>query len=297
MAKKVAAKETKPVTKDVAVVTDQKQDLLPGTLSSSSLAQFADYDVALFKDVKLDVAENRELFSNDILIPKVWLTQAMSDHRKQHDIKEGTFVDSQTLEVLTGVGEVLRFVVLKTFKRWHTFELVKKGSDVKKEFVSSEIMVWGKNHDLKYQDTVDGKDVVRRQVISAYVLLEKDAKLGVNKPYIIDFASSSKGAGRIMVSDVATLNNRGLPSFVGFFEMTAEEENFEENTAWVKKMKFGGYCPKEAMPFLIECYKSLGEIENQIVIDDNDLIKGEGETGSKAEKNVTGKADVANAKI
>lgn len=294
MAKKAAVKEVVK-SKELAPVEGA---MVAGNLSSSSLAQFANYDKDLFKDVKLDIAENRELFSNDIIIPKVWLTQAMSDHRKTHEIKEGTFVDSQTLEVITDVGGVLKLVVLKTFKRWHTFELVvdPKTKIPKKEFKSSEIMVWGKNHDLKYQETVDGKDIVRRQVISAYVLLEKDAVKGVNKPYIIDFASSSKGAGRMMVSDVATLNNANYPSFVGFFEMSAEEEQFDENSAWVKKMKFGGYCPKEAMPFLIGCYKSLGEIENQIVIDDADLIKNPNE-GAEVEKNVSKKASVASSKI
>jgi hypothetical protein len=265
-------------------------------LTSAAMAQFAKFDLTQFADVGLDVAENKELFSNDLLIPKVWLIQSMSELRKQEKAKEGQFVDSQNNEILVDRGGTLRFVVLKTFKRWHTFKLVKTKGDVKKEFLSSEIMVLGKNHDLKYEDTLDGQEIVRRQVISAYVLLEKDAINGVNKPYIIDFASTSKHAGRVMVSDISTLNNNKLPSFAGFFEMTAEEESFTGGDAYVKKIKFGGYLPEKAMPFLISCYKGLITIQDQIEIDDRDVMRGQDDS-AQVEKDVSKKADVANSKI
>lgn len=300
MAKKTTAstdkKETTKAAATKEVATVPALAVQPAQLTSSAMAQFANYDMALFQDVGLDVSDNKELFSNDLLIPKVWLIQSMSEMRKQKKAEEGQFVDSQTEEVLADIGGMLRFVVLKTFKRWHTFELKKVGKEIEKEFVSSEIMVFGKNHDLKYEETVDGKDLVRRQVISAYVLLEKDAVAGVNKPYIIDFASTSKHGGRVMVSDIATLNNRKLPAFAGFFEMTAIEESFTKGSAFVKKVKFGGFLPKEAMPFLVECYKGLVAIENQIEFDDRDVIKGDAE-GVQAETNVGKKADVASAKI
>ncbi len=288
MAKKAAVVETKTAKKE------ESKDLVVSNLSSSSLAQFAQYDLGQFEGVKLDVAENKELFNNDILVPKVWLTQTMSDHRKEHNIKEGTFVDSQSMDILADVGGTLRFIVLKTFKRWHTFELV--GAKKDKEFVSSEIMVFGKNDNLPYEEISEGKELVRRQVISAYVLLENEATKGINKPYIIDFASTSKGAGRIMISDIATLNANKLPSFVGFFELSAVEEKFEKGEAFVKKVKFGGYLGKEIIPFLVTCYKSLADIENQIVIDDSDIIKGAGET-VEAEAKVVGKNKLASSKI
>lgn len=286
-----AATKTKEVSKELAVAT-----VNPGQLTSASMAQFANYDMTAFNEVGLDINDNKELFSNDLLIPKVWLIQSMSDLRKEDKAKEGQFVDSQTGEILADVGGMIRLIVIKTFKRWHTFELTRKGNDVKKEFLSSEIMVFGKNHDLKYEDTLDGKEIIRRQVISAYVLLEKDVAQGVNKPYIIDFASTSKHGGRVMVSDIATMNNRKLPSFAGFFEMTATEESFEKGEAYVKKMKFGGFVAEKAIPFLVECYKGLALVQDQIEIDDRDVIKGQDES-AKAETKVGGKANVASAKI
>lgn len=266
-------------------------------LTGASLAQYANYDLTQFKDVALDMVEQSGVFKNDILIPKVWLIQEMSELRKEGKAKAGEFVDSQSEEVLPLINGKLRFVVLKMFKRWHTFEIKTEKGKVKKEFISSEIMVFGKNHDLKYKETIEGKEIVRRQVISAYVLLERDFAAGINKPYVIDFASSSKHGGRILASDINTLNGANLPSFVAFFEMESKEESFDENTAFVKSIKFGGYLSKDKMPFLLDCHKSIISIEDQIELDDRDVIKGEGEASDTPETNVNKKAGVANAKI
>ena len=280
MAKKI---ETK---KEVVAVSEA---LVPAAKTSAAMAVHANFDMSMFEGVKLDIAENKELFKNDFLIPKIWLVQAMSDFRKEKKADEGEYVDSQSAEVLAPVGGVLRIVVLKTFKRWQTFE--KQGD--KREFVSSEIMVFGKNHNLPYEETVDGKDLIRKQVISAYVLIERDVRAGLNKPYIIDFASTSKYGGRVLVSDIATLNANKLPAFTAFFELSAEEESFEKGDAFVKKVKFGGYMSKETMPFLIDCYKHIETIENQIVIDDNDLIKNADVEGEVINQDTTVKAAAA----
>lgn len=284
-----------PTQKEEVTTAVVKNDFVPATTSSASMATHAQFDKTLFAGIKLDIVENAEIFSNDVLIPKVWLTQAMSDHRKEKGIEEGTFVDSQNFDILAVVGGVLRFIVLRTFKRWHTFEIVTEKGKTKKEFISSEIMKFGVNENLPYEETIDGKNIVRRQVISAYILLERDVKAGINKPYIIDFASSSKGGGRLMVTECATLQKQGLPSFVGFFEMTAKEEQFEENSAWVKTPKFGGYLAQDVIPFLVSAYKSLGEIEDRIVIDDSDIIKDNG--AQTVDAKVVASASVANAKI
>lgn len=263
MAKKIEKTEN-------ALVTTTGSEIVEASLTSASLAEFAKFDADTFKDIALDITDNKELFSNDFLIPKIWLVQTMSDLRKEKKADEGDFVDSQTAEILAPAGTPLRFIVLKTFKRWHTFEVNAKGE---KEFLSSEIMVFGKNENLKYEDVLDGKNIVRRQVISAYVLIERDAVNGVNKPYIIDFAATSKYAGRVLVSDIATLNRAKLPSFTGIFEMTAKEESFEKGEAFVKAVKFFGYVPKTAINYLVECYKGLEAIQDQIIMDDSDLIK------------------------
>lgn len=279
--------------------TKKEENNLPALteagLTSSALATHANYDLTQFEGVGLDISDNKEIFKNDILIPKIWLIQAMSELRKQKKADEGDFVDSQTGEILAGEGETLNFVVLKTFKRWQTFKLVKEGNKTKKEFVSSELIILGKNENLPYEDVIDGEDVTRRQVLSAYVLIERDAVMGLNKPYIIDFASSSKHAGRKMVSDITTLNNNKLPSFVAYFKMTSKEQNFDDGSAFVKDVNFGGYLPKTSIPFLVSCYKGIDLEDNTVEIDDRDIV--ETNTTPKKETNVTKKVQNTEARL
>jgi hypothetical protein len=287
--KKTSKKTTKKVTKKVDI-EENLPALQEAGLNSASLAEFANYDLAEFADINLDVVDNKELFKNDFLIPKIWLIQSMSELRKEKKADEGQFVDSQTGEILADLDETLKFVVIKTFKRWHTFKMVGD----KKEFVSSEIMTL-ENANLAYQETIEGVDYTRRQVISAYVLIERDAIRGINKPYIIDFASTSKYAGRKMISDIKTLNDRGYPAFVGFFNMTSHEESFERGDAFVKDIQFGGFLPKTAMPFLVDCWHHLESIQDQIEIDDRDVINSE--ATNKADTNVNEKASKTSAGI
>lgn len=253
-------------------MTDDKAlTLTESSLSNLNGENLPDYGDAL-KGLELDVADNKELFSNDILIPKIHLIQTMSELSKSREKMDGDYVDSRTAETLLpvdGPAEYLPLIVLKTFKRWHTFELVGD----KKKFLSSEVMVLGKNENLKYEETVEGKDLRRRQVISAYVLLGEDAKKGINKPYIIDFAATSKGAGRDMVSDINVLNTDGIPSWLAWFKLSKFEETSEQGDYFVKKMAFGGYLPKEMMDFLKSAYDDIKlKIESGMVeIDDRDL--------------------------
>lgn len=262
MAKKVT-------TKEVAVAKNESTGLIESTNSMSAMATHLKMDKALFGGYEASV--DAELFSNDIIIPKIWLTQQMSETFKNGVAKLGEYVSSATNEVLGDGKEPLRLVVLKVFKRWHTFSLDAKGN---KEFLSSELYTT-KNANLPYEDVIDGKDVVRRQVISAYVLRTDDIMKGLNVPYIIDFASTSKGAGRQLVSDVATIERAGYPAFVGYFNLTSKEETKDKNDFYVKVINFAGYLDVQndkLMSHLMDCYNHIKLSADALKPDDSDLI-------------------------
>lgn len=296
MAKK---KTTKKVASKAVAVKDE--GLVESNLNAATLSKMANYDMTSLEGIELDVTDNKDLFKNDILIPKIWLIQSMSQLRKDKVNDEGDYVDSRSEETLLEVDsdeEFIPVICLKTFKRWQTFKLVKEGTKVKKEFISSEMMVLGKNEDLPYQETVEGEDIVRRQVISCYVLLGKEAQKGVSKPYIIDFASTSKGAGRDLVSDIKSLNAKKLPSFVGWFKLGKKEESKDDNDFFVKTIKFGGLLPNEMMGFLRESYDDVCSMldSNTIEIDDRDLHESV-KDASPDTSNVSKKASKAGARI
>lgn len=304
MSKKVVKKKTTKATK--TVVPAATSMLVEGGLSSS-LAAMGEVDTSMLGNVELDVADDIDLFKNDIVIPKIHLIQSMSELRKQKKANEGDYVDSRSEQILLAEDseqEFLPIIVMKTFKRWQTFEIIKEGNDVKKEFVSSEIMT-SENAELEYQETVEGKDLTRRQVISCYVLLGDDAQKGIIKPYIVDFAGGAgKGAGRALVSDIKVLNTdkkdpvtgklvrKGMPSWVSWFKLGQYETTMNNNDFNAKSIAFGGMLPQEMWGFLKDANDEVKALmqNDAVEIDDRDL-----HDAAKAASSETGKVsqDVA----
>jgi len=299
MAKKVDTPKAN-TKENLPAVQGAGTELIASKNSRTEMARFMDASNPLFAGVEKSVqGDDKEIFSNDIIIPKVWLTQQMSDEFKEGKAKLGDFIASVSKDILAPKGTKLPFIVLSMFKRWHTFEVIQEKGKVKKQFMSSVVMTT-ENKNWKYQETVDGKDIVRRQVISAYIVLVDDVKKGYKTPYVIDFASSSKGAGRALVTEVATLENANLPSWVGWFNLDAHEESNDDGDFLVKDVDFGGYLNMEntkLMEFVRECYDYIIIHKDQITIDDSDV--NEGRTIEQLdEKDAMNRADrVASAKI
>ncbi len=267
MAKKVEAKNEK------AVAVKEESQLVTASNNRTEMAKHLNLNNDLFKGVNKSVqGDEKELFSNDILIPKIWLVQQMSDDFKEGKAKLGDFISSTSKEVLAPAGQKLGFIVLSMFKRWHTFAVDAKG---KKEFKSSVVMT-KENKAWKYEDVLDGENIIRRQVISAYIVLTSDVQKGFNVPYVIDFASSSKGAGRKLVTDIATLENADAPSWVGWFYLDAHEESNDDGDFLVKDVDFQGYLDtnnEKLMTFMRSCYDYIIVHKDQITIDDSDVEK------------------------
>ena len=283
----VKKKVTKKKATTKAVAVKEENLLVEGNLSQS-LAALGAIDPSILGNVELDVADDIELFKNDIVIPKIHLIQSMSELRKAKKATEGDFVDSRSEQILLAEDaeeDHLKIIIMKTFKRWQTFELVKDGNDIKKEFVSSEIMT-AENAELAYQEVAEGKELTRRQVISCYVLLGSDAQRGIIKPYIVDFAGGSgKGAGRAMVSDIKVLNTdkkdpitgqlirKGMPSWVAWFKLGQYETSMNDNDFNAKSMQFGGMLPDKMWGFLKDANDEIKALmqNDAVEIDDRDL--------------------------
>lgn len=223
-----------------------------------------------------DIAENLALFDNDLLIPKLQLVHTMSEVFKKGQAKYGEYINSITGQLLWKPDdeEGIHFLVIRSFKRWHTFEIVidRKTKKVTEEFLRSDIMST-KNIHWKYQDTEEGQDVVRKQVISAIVLLRDDLEKGLKKPYIVDFKSTSKMGGRRLVTDLKNMSDAGLPSMCAWFELTATEESFAKGETYVKQVRaVEPNKNKVIVNLAVEAYKDNKAKEGEIVFDDRDLV-------------------------
>lgn len=215
-----------------------------------------------------DIAENKELFVNDYLIPKLWLIQSMSQLRLDGLANEGDYCNSINGKKLSNGEDPISFVVVNTFKRWQTFKINEKG---KKEFVESETMTL-QNANYNYEFTRDGMPHTRRQVLSYTVLLGKDLENGVKRPYVLDFAGSSKRAGRVLITEINEVRDAGYPSAVLLFNITSKSEKNDDGQFFVKEVQKIGVTNPEVVTKAREVYEDLKINADQVVVDESDLL-------------------------
>lgn len=224
-------------------------------------------------------AINSGIFDDDILVGKVRLKQQMSTDFPE--VTPGNFVDS-----LTGrnFGNSVKFIVVDSFKMWRVFDA---GND---DYISSEIFTL-ENAMLPYEDTIEGRKVIRRQGLYMSVLLGDDMKAGKETPMTIDFWKSSKGAGKQLITFLKELELSGAPSSAVVFEMTANEEQFEKGKAFVKQIKPIVATPAQFVEMSARVYRDLKKNADAIKIDESDVIDS---TVKHAEKPVEMENDIFN---
>lgn len=215
-----------------------------------------------------DIDEAKEIFSNDYLIPKLWLIQSMSQLRIDGLANEGDFCNSIDGKIISNGEAPLNFVVVNTFKRWQTFKVNEK---MKKEFVSSEAMTL-ENANYKYEFELDGFNHTRRQVLGFTVLLASDLEKGLRRPYVLDFAGSSKRAGRVLITEINELRDAGYPSAVLAFAISSKMEKNDDGTFYIKEVKKIGVTSPAVVEKARAVYDDLKINADQVVVDESDLL-------------------------
>lgn len=227
-----------------------------------------DYQVAntsMFEGMGLGAGE--QIDSADILIPKLQLTQALSKCVASNKVRQGTYVNSVSLADL---GESNDMIIMDSYKNWQVFEAQDKGQD---KYIET-IPFYG-NETLKFHDVVEGKNIVRIQVLGFYVILLEEIKAGMAFPYAVDFKKGSKQAGRQLASDFAKLRSINLPSFAKVYTVGTELVQ-EEYTYHRKTVSMGRDITGEELAAVKGWLETLSSRKDNITVDDSDAKEAEG---------------------
>ena len=226
-----------------------------------------------------DLDEQGAIYTNDYLLPKLWVMQALSEQLKvDKELEQGDIINSLTGEVVCLKGEELEFVVVRSYKRWQGFRILANG---KKEYVKefSGIMTL-ENANWPYEFTENGVNCRRRQVNSFIILLKKDILANNPQPYVIDFTSSSRQGGRKLITALKNLNNRDfggkkLPSAAALFSVYTKIQDFADGSCYVKDINFKGYTNKQVLAMARTVYEDVKAHAGEIEFDDRDVLEAE----------------------
>ena len=171
--------------------------------------------------------------SNDIIIPKIWALQHMSEKVTSGLAKYGEFRDSINNEKVGDLATPFEIIPFHLQGKWMEFDIItNKAGARKREFkqvvpIQNNPNLPGYNDSLPYVDA-DGK-VERDRVMDFYVLLPSEVAAGTALPYVISFKRTSIKAGKKLALQMYIRNRDAkLPPAGVVFKLSGKSTNNDD---------------------------------------------------------------------
>jgi len=200
--------------------------------------------------------------SEDIIIPKAMLMQAMSEFVSEGQAKVGDFVDSTNVDdVLAAQGETFEAIFFKLEKRIMVFE------DDKYAFME--------DYKTGYErEILTANKVVQRRspLMTFYFLRPSDIAAGTAFPYALSFKSTSLRSGKMLVTMFKRLEATNLRSANKVFTVGTKKEKNDKGTWFVPTTAIGRDTTQEELNTAYQWFKTL-ESKNVQVAEEQDISK------------------------
>lgn len=235
-----------------------------------------------------------EIVTKDLQIPRILLSQAMSDRVKDKKADEGDYVLTQGDRILAKEGETLKLIPIKMRPLWVNYDMTTKRG----EFKGVEPRT-NANSNLPWQYEVDGVKYKRVQSVEVYGLLPeqilefakkvKEAEESgeipdlslIPTPVGISFQSMSFKFGGKAVAQFfdqvrsAQIHFKNVRPFSYVLTLKAVEETGDEGSYYVstlvnQEQVAKTYGKEEAQTIYDNCYALLEKMNASNIILDND---------------------------
>lgn len=155
----------------------------------------------------LQVQSNVELTASDIELGKLLLIQQTKPQGFE-DAKFGDIHETVLGQKVGGLETPVEIIPVQTQKFWRVW-------DPKEKKVLAMIPASVQNADLRMESEYEGKPAQYFHVYRFFVLLAKDIKEGGGMPYIVDFKSTSHGAGKRINTQLLDNKMKGKDTLSG----------------------------------------------------------------------------------
>lgn len=206
--------------------------------------------------------------AKDVLIPRIFLAQKMSDVVDKSDVKAGQFYLSTTKEALSGVGQSLEILILNSFKTW-TIEQ-KKGD--KYEYHSIEPYSPSQAN-LPWDFELMGVTMRRNETFNYYIVLPKDIESGEAIPALLSFRRTQVKCAKAITSYLMKMKQFKAPACMYVIELSSHLEENDLGSFHVPQIKQGRKATLDEMSLCKKWYDSIS----------HGSVKIDSETGEVAE--------------
>lgn len=178
------------------------------------------------------------LSTEDLVIPRILLMQATSDHVKKKKAHFGDIIESAGETVIGSAEKPVEIIPFSVRKIWNVYKGTSKTKPVDREYLRTE-EVTAQNENLPYDDMEDGFAITREKVYNVYCLLPDDL---MGLPYVLALKRTSTKVAKAIVTQMYFRNAKAkLPPYASVIEIGTKEEAGENGsymvfTAKVKRL-------------------------------------------------------------
>lgn len=161
--------------------------------------------------------------STEVLIPRLWLMQSISDQVKQEKCRAGDIVNSNDGTVLAPRGQRVEIIPFLTFRQWEITRLVPGQKQAK--FLRMD-PVDPANDKLPSEDVDhDGAPIQRSKVLNFFTMLPSQIE---ELPYLIKFRKSGLRTGKVLSTHFSLCAKHGFPPARRVFSLGSELQTSQD---------------------------------------------------------------------
>lgn len=214
----------------------------------------------------LDSWGHNEMSSKDLVIPKIWAMQGLSQLVVDGVFKFGDIVNSITQEKLGDIKTPIEIIPFYMEKLWY---VLSQKDPNKNDFSLSEIIpVTAANEKLPYEEVVNGVSVKRQLVRNFYVMIA-----GNPVPMVLSLKGKSGRTGQVLASQMYMLNKaKKLPPPGMTMTLTAKKEQNEKGTFVVFEVTPSRQSTMQEIEEAFNWYQSV--VQGKVKVDNADEDTG-----------------------
>lgn len=197
---------------------------------------------------------NENIEAKDVLIPRIFVAQKMSEVCDSEEVKPGEFYRSTNHEVIGGAKKAAELLVLSSFKTW-TIEQ-KKGERYEFETIKP---YFPQDANLPWDFTEDGITKRRNETFNFYVIVVSDIASGEVLPSVLSFRRTQVICAKQITSYMMHMKQFKAPACSYVLEFTTALKENDLGSFHVPQMKKGRKATVEEMTVCKQWYDAISK--------------------------------------
>jgi len=204
-------------------------------------------------EVTLDTWGGRstQFTSQDIVIPRIYAAQHMSEVVKDKTAEYGQLIDTMNGEIHGDLTSPVAFVPFYVQKKWMEFDIVTNKAGARKREYKQTILIDHSNDNLPHVE----ENIERDRVVEVYCLLPKEVESGNAFPYVISFRRTSLKAGNKVITQILRNEALNKPPCASVMELSAKDTQNDDGSFVVLDTKATRPATMEEMQESLKWFK------------------------------------------